>query len=268
MTIFSDYFIKKCQEAGLLQDNGRRVSKPRGKHKGKVSADRLEKAWYNYCLSLLMFVPHQCFDSALLRIITLQPQYFLGLTSLSCQGSSRLSSASSTSTAPTELEVYGHDNSEEALEIQNQVVEEKHGGEEEVAEEVEFEEGSMIVDEDEGFDEMDELLHCSGIGAGWETDMEPDTSEEEKEPEPPTQQPTGDPTLAETLPLELTEESQWKVYPEGTPPKFLEVVVPKDTEEGTEIESADEKNKKKNGRTDKFNSNGGTTDFDTRVYII
>ena len=237
LTIFLDSINKNWQEAGLLGPNGRRVCKPRGMHKlGKVSHDgKMEKACYIYyhlfvcfCLFLIFF------DSALLGIIT-----------LSCQGSSRLSSSSSTSTAPTELEVYGHDNSDEALEIQNQV-REKHEGEEGVAEEVELlEPCSMVEVDDEGFDEMDQLLHCSGIGSGWDTDME----EEEEEP-PLPKNSIIDPTQAETLPLDLTENSQWKLYERGTPPysppqeSKEEKVPPKDIEGGSEIESEDDKKKK------------------------
>lgn len=196
----------QLEEAGLLGPNGRRVCKPRGMHK-------------------LGKVSH---DGKMEK------------------GSSRLSSSSSTSTAPTELEVYGHDNSDEALEIQNQV-REKHEGEEGVAEEVELlEPCSMVEVDDEGFDEMDQLLHCSGIGLGWDTDME----EEEEEEPPLPKNSIIDPTQAETLPLDLTENSQWKLYERGTPPysppqeSKEEKVPPKDIEGGSEIESEDDKKKK------------------------
>lgn len=153
----------------------------------------------------------------------------LGIIALNCQGTSRLSSSSSASTAPTELEVYGHNNSEGS-----EILSQKHEGEKRAEEEVELGQGSM---EDEGFDEMDELLHCSGLG-GWET------SEEEEEPSLP-QKPI-DPTTAETLPLDMTEDSQWKVYRNGTPTKEHkeEEVAPEDIEGGSEIEGEDDKRNK------------------------
>ena len=108
-----------------------------------------------------------------------------------CQASIE-SSASST---VTELQVAGHTNDHEGSEGKNK-------------------------DDDDNVseDEMDKLLHCSGIN-GWETDLDDESEEGEMEVDVPIDPPPKKPnnpdeyeTLDYIAHLEMTEESQWKVY--------------------------------------------------------
>ena len=133
-------------------------------------------------------------------IYSLKSRYILFIR----HGQESVESGTSSSTAATELEVFGHE-----------LCEPKESGEQSDEHEGGEEEDPEVDEEVENEDEIDRLVHpdnhqdlMSGM-CSWDTDASPD----QEETEPTNGQPETHPDQIETLPMELEQsvESQWRL---------------------------------------------------------